>query len=118
MDSLSELPLLPPILPNGLSKLLLTGPVSEPIPLSESARADKVADERCKQAAKDFESVLIAQILEQMKDTIPDSGLLQDASSKQMEGMFWLYLARDIANKGGFGLWKNIYEALTQTSNR
>jgi hypothetical protein len=32
-----------------------------------------------------------------------------------MQGIFWLQLAQDIADKGGLGLWKNIYEFLTHT---
>lgn len=98
-------------------KLILTGPVPKPTLLSDPAKTP-AADEGKKQAAKDFESLVIAQILEQMKETIPDSGLLEDTTSKQMEGLFWLYLARDIANKGGFGLWKDIYRTLTAASNK
>lgn len=96
-------------------KLILTGPVPEPTPLSDAAEA---TDQQKKQAAKDFESLFIAQVMEQMKETIPDSGLLEDATSKQMEGLFWLYLARDVADKGGFGLWKNIYQLLAAGSDK
>ena len=28
--------------------------------------------------------------------------------------MFWLYLARDVADKGGVGLWKDIYQQIKQ----
>ncbi len=24
--------------------------------------------------------------------------------------MFWSYLAQDVANKGGFGLWQDLYQ--------
>jgi len=98
--------------------LILTGPVSMPDKLVDPAKAAKAADEQKERAAKDFESLLVGQVLEQMKDTIPDSGLLEDSTSKQMKGLFWLYLGRDIASKGGFGLWKDIYRTLTQAGRK
>jgi len=79
----------------------------------EKLRADEidnVSDEKKKQVAKDFESVLITKLLDQMKDTIGHWGFEQDSASQQVQGIFWLYLAQDIANKGGFGLWKDLYE--------
>ena len=100
------------------AKLILTGPVSMPEKLAEPARAAKAANEQKERAAKDFESLFVSQVLEQMKDTIPDSGLLEDSTSKQVKGLFWLYLGRDIASKGGFGLWKNIYRTLTQAGRQ
>ncbi len=60
------------------------------------------------QAAKDFESVLIYKLLDEMRKTIPDSGLLDSAASEQMEGIFWLHLAQEVADKGGLGLWKEL----------
>jgi len=63
--------------------------------------------------AKDFESVLIYRLLDEMKDTIGDWSFEKDGVCKQVQGIFWLYLARDIASKGGFGLWKEIYDFLT-----
>jgi len=61
----------------------------------------------------DFESVLINKLLDEMKNTIGDWGFDKDETSKQVQGIFWLYLARDIANNGGFGMWKDIYQFLT-----
>lgn len=81
----------------------------------ENLRADEidnVSDEQKKQIAKDFESVLINKLLEQAGSTIGDFGFDQDGASQQIQGMFWLYLARDVANKGGFGLWKDLYELM------
>jgi len=79
----------------------------------ENLRADEidnVSDEQRKQVAKDFESVLINKLLEQAGSTIGQWGFDQDGASQQIQGMFWLYLARDVANEGGFGLWKDLYE--------
>jgi len=109
------------------TKLILTQPVSRPIPLEhlseaplykavskwESSEINSISEEKKKQVAKDFESVLLTKLLDEVKNTIGDWGFDKDGTSEQVQGIFWLYLARDIANKGGFGLWKDIYQFLT-----
>ena len=102
-------------------KLILTQPVSPPSPLEDLSEIHAISDEKKKQIAKDFESVLISKLLDQMKNTIEDWGFEKDEVSKQVHGIFWLYLAQDIANNGGFGMWKDIYQFLTnsdQTTQR
>ena len=109
------------------TKLILTGAVPPPSLLEdlsgnlfykkiakwEPGKIDGVSEEGKKQIAKDFESVLIGKLLDEMKNTIGDWGFDKDETSKQVQGIFWLYLARDIANNGGFGMWKDIYQFLT-----
>lgn len=63
--------------------------------------------------AKDFESILVGQLVNQMKQTIGESGLLEDGSSKQVQDMFWSFLGEEVGSKGGLGLWKNIYESIS-----
>jgi Rod binding domain-containing protein len=98
-------------------KLILTEPVSPPTILEQldKTRLDSIADEKKKQVAKDFESVLLDKLINEMKNSIVDWGLEKDAGSKQTQGIFWLYLARDIANNGGLGLWKDIYQFLSRS---
>jgi Rod binding domain-containing protein len=99
-------------------KLILTQPVSPPVPLenlSGTTEIDGASEEKKKQIAKDFESVLINRLLDEMKNTIGEWGFDKDGTTKQVQGIFWLYLARDIANNGGFGLWKDIYKFLTNS---
>ncbi len=110
------------------SELILTNPVSQPSPLvnwdisqscpkittCDPSKIDDLSEEKKKQIAKDFESILINKLLEEMKNTIGDWGFDKDGTSKQVQGIFWLHLACDIANKGGLGLWKDVYEFLTQ----
>jgi Rod binding domain-containing protein len=106
------------------TKLILTGTVP-PSSLSENlsetlfykkiakwepGKIDGVSEDRKKQIAKDFESVLISKLLDEMKNTIGGWSFDEDETSKQVQGIFWLYLARDIANNGGFGMWKDIYQ--------
>jgi len=97
------------------AKLLLTEAVPLPATLKEPDKIAGASEEKKMQAAKDFESVLIAKLLDAMKNTIGDWGLEKDAVSKQVGGIFWLYLARGIANNGGFGMWKDMYQFLNSS---
>jgi Rod binding domain-containing protein len=94
-------------------KLILNQPVSPPTLLESLNETDRLPDDKKKQIAKDFESVLLGKLLDEMKDTIGDWGLEENGASEQVQGIFWLYLARDIADKGGVGLWKDVYQFLT-----
>ena len=72
-------------------------------------------DEQEKKVGKDFESVLLTKLFEQVQASIEDSGFDdEDSGGQQVRGMFWLYLAQDVADKGGFGLWKDIYQHIKQ----
>jgi len=99
------------------TKLILTEPVSPPTMLEhlDKSGLKSIPEEKKKQVAKDFESVLLNKLLDEMKNSIVDWGLEKDAASKQTQGIFWLYLGRDIANNGGLGLWKDIYQFLSDT---
>lgn len=98
-------------------KLILTKPVLPPAQLQcpDTSQINGASEEKKKQIAKDFESVLLGKLLDEMKNTIADFGFEKDGASEQIHGIFWLYLARDIADKGGFGLWKDIYQFLNNS---
>ena len=82
-----------------------------------TARDDASSDAKCKQLAKDFESVLLTKLFDQMQESIGGwNEEEQDGTSKQVQGLFWLHLAQDVADKGGFGLWREIYEHLRQAT--
>ncbi|MHC4635495.1 MAG: hypothetical protein ACYSYU_09880 [Planctomycetota bacterium] len=97
------------------AKLILTGTVLPPTPLEQIKKIDAACEAKKKQFAKDFESVFINKLLDEMKNTIGDWGDEKDGASEQIDGIFWLYLARDIADNGGFGMWKDIYQFLTDS---
>ena len=113
------------------AKLILPNPLLTPVPLEhlsvtpffkkiekwQHGKTDEVPGEEKEQIAKDFESVLLQKLFDEVKNTIGDWGFDKDAVCEQVQGIFWLYLARDIANNGGFGMWKDIYQFLT-TSDR
>ena len=100
------------------ANLILTGTVPSPTSLEQMKQIDGVSEAKKKQYAKDFESVLINKLLDEMKKTIGDWGGEKDGASKQIQGIFWLYLARDIADNGGFGMWKDIYRFMNDTEHK
>ncbi|MFO8012992.1 MAG: rod-binding protein [Phycisphaerae bacterium] len=63
-------------------------------------------------AARDFEAVLLHRMMESMRRTVPDGGLFSSPATRQMEGLFWFYLAQEVARKGGIGLWKDLARSL------
>lgn len=74
---------------------------------------NKIGEQKTEKFCKDFESIFIIRLLDEMKNTIGDWGLEQDEASKQTQSLFWMYLAQDMGDKGGFGLWKQIYNQLS-----
>ncbi len=99
------------------AKLILTEPVAAPAQLEhfDKSKLNGATDEKKKQIAKDFESVLLNKLFDQMSKSVGNWGFEKDGASEQVQGIFWLYLARDIANNGGMGLWKDIYKSLTHS---
>ncbi len=80
----------------------------------ENCAGSAIEDERKKKIAKDFEGVLLNKIMDEMQNSVPESGLLEDETSKQTRSLFWMYLSQDVASKGGFGLWKQIYAQINE----
>jgi flagellar protein FlgJ len=80
-----------------------------------AAGIGSIEDERKKKIAKDFEGVLLNKVMDEMQNSVPDSGLLEDETSKQTQSLFSMYMSQDIAAKGGFGLWKQIYAQMNET---
>jgi Rod binding domain-containing protein len=87
-------------------------PLSDSLmPLSSAAETRLIAppgDLKNEQAAKDFESVLLHKLLQEMANTVDESPLLDEGAGQSVKDMFWYYLAQDLADKGGLGLWKQI----------
>ena len=69
------------------------------------------SDAEKEKLAKDFESVFLIKLFDQVKDSIGGWGGEEDGASQQIHGLFWYYLAQDVGAKGGFGLWRDIYQS-------
>ncbi len=88
--------------PNRASELIK--PQSNPVQRGEQEK---------KQIARDFESVLLTKLFDEVKESIGQWNFEEDGedgASQQVHGLFWLYLAQDVSDKGGFGLWREIYQ--------
>ena len=96
-------------------ELILTETAQSTIQLKQLNNIDGASEEKKKQIAKDFESLLINKLLDEMKNTIGDWGFDKDGPCRQIQGIFWFYLAQELANNGGFGLWRDIYQFLNNT---
>ena len=85
-------------------------------PLDQAAQAAK-SNKQIEHAAKDFETFLVQQLLEQMRRTIDESSLTEESTSKQMRGLFWHYLGQYVGQSGSLGLGKQLTENLNLYQN-
>ncbi len=70
--------------------------------------------EKLKKAAQDFEAMFIAQILKNMRRSLPKSGLFGDGLAGEFyTGMFDQNIANAVAGKGGFKLSDTLIRSLT-----
>ena len=92
--------------------LILTETISLHAPLRNLNKADGIPEHKKEQVAKDFESILLGKLLDEMKSSIGDWGFEKSPASEQIQGIFWMYLGHHLADNGGLGMWKDIYKTL------
>ena len=63
-------------------------------------------------AAQQLESVLLAQVLKQMRATLEDGGLFPGDESDTFGGIFDMYLGQFVAEQDGLGLAASIENAI------
>ncbi len=79
------------------------------------ADADKQNDGRLLQACRDFEGLLLEQMLASMRRSVPKSGLFGDSPASEIyESMRDEQLARDLAARGGLGFADALYHQLSR----
>lgn len=79
--------------------------------LPQSLSGAQVAPTPSVEMAQDFESLILAQLLKQMRSTSEeDGGLFPGDSSDTYGGMFDMYFGQFLADKGGLGLTEFISE--------
>ena len=96
-----------------VNNTILTESVLPPDILPHVNGIENAPDEQKKKIAKDFESLLVGKVLDEMSNTVGDWGEEHDQTTGQVKGIFNLYLSQHIGESGGFGLWKQIYESLS-----
>jgi Rod binding domain-containing protein len=68
-----------------------------------------------KKTCEDFESLFIAQILKEMRDTIPKSGLVDGGQAEEIyTSLLDSHLSQEIAANGSMGLAQKLYEQLSK----
>jgi Rod binding domain-containing protein len=93
----------------GLATESLTPGLLSPLGLVAEGGTRKVGPtDALAKTAKDFESVLVHKLMEEMSKTVGEGGLLDSQMTQQTEGLFWFYLAQEVSQGGGLGLWKEI----------
>jgi flagellar protein FlgJ len=95
-----------PVMPVTVEPMALIGASGK------TARADAKDEKALKQAAQDFESVLLSQMLQTMRQTVDESGLLESSGGDQIQSLFYTQLAEHVSRQGGLGLWKQIYRQM------
>jgi len=68
-------------------------------------------NEKLWQASKDMESVFMTMLLKALEKTVPEGGLL-DSKNSLSKMMFSSVMGKEIADNGGIGLAKHIYESM------
>lgn len=77
------------------------------------------ADEKLKvETAKNFESILLQQLVSAMKETIEESSIDDDNAGKQVYDMFYSFLSDNMAENGGLGIWKEVYNMMNQNQSQ
>jgi len=82
--------------------------------LSDKAQADS---EQIKEFARDFESVFISNLLDQMSASVDSLNEDKDGAAKQIDGIFRMQLAQNLSEHGSLGLAKSIQQYVSHTLN-
>ena len=97
-----------------IGNLLLTNPAARPERLMENFRNMPAKDQKkLMEQCRKFESVFLSKLFDQVKESIGKWGLEEGSGTKQMYSLFTTYLSRDVAEKGGMGMWKEFFENFT-----
>ncbi|MFP4355588.1 MAG: hypothetical protein ACLFUJ_10750 [Phycisphaerae bacterium] len=69
-------------------------------------------------AAKDFEGLFFNQLIESMRKTIDEEGLLEgDGTGKQMRDLYWMFLGAEAGRSGSLGMWKQMAAEMSEHGN-
>ena len=77
-----------------------------------SAAKSKRDPRELEKVAKDFESVFLQKLTDEMRKTVPDSGLFESSAMDQTQGIFWMQLSQELGKQGGLGLWKQLVKQM------
>lgn len=77
-------------------------------------KLSEVRNEKLEKACKDFQAILIKKMLDSMRDTVQETGLLDGGhAEKVFEDMLYKEYAQKMSETAGLGLDEMIYRELT-----
>jgi Rod binding domain-containing protein len=93
--------------------------VSDPIVTGGGGARASQGVKTAEDAAKDFESLLLKQMLSEMWQTIPKEGILEGGRAEEMYyDMFHESVADSIAENGGIGIKKELLEDMKRQERK
>ena len=99
------------------ANLILNNAVSPAGATENIRKPNNASDTQMIKFAKDFESIFLYKLLDEMKNTVVNWDDDKDGAAKQIDGIFWMHLADELGGKGGLGMWKDIYKSLKTSEN-
>lgn len=97
---------------------LLPNHIGSALPLKKSNNpADMKTEAALQKACKNFEAIILQQLLTAMRKSVPKSGLLDSGFSQDMyQSMHDESLAQEMANGKGIGLADALYRQLSSST--
>ena len=93
----------------------INDPLAGPLLKQTSAVADTKQETKLKKACKDFEGLLLNQMLEVMRKSVPKDGIFSGGyAEKVFQSMQDEKLTEQLAQSGGLGLADELYAQLSR----
>lgn len=107
-------------MPGPVDTLTLKGRIDPPNRSVRDVQPSKGAlqPDKLEQACRDFESIFIGQMMQQMRQTVPQDGLFSGGRAEQIyTSMMDDEMAKSIAQQRGLGLAEVLYRQLATVSD-
>jgi flagellar protein FlgJ len=74
----------------------------------------KARNQKLREVSQDFEAIFVKKMLDSMRDTIPDSGLMEKSHAEKIyKDMLYKEYAQMISRNSDLGLAEQVYEQLS-----
>ena len=100
-------------------------PINKTVPSPERSapafrpEGKKLDREKLKKACSDFEALFMARMLKQMRQSIPQNGLLGNGPGKEIyQSLMDQELAKKMSQRGGVGLGERLYRQVLQREEK
>ena len=102
-----------------IPKIPLNMPINPEVALKEKGiSTDSANEERLHEACKNFEAIMLRQMLKIMRETVPKDGLFGDSHAQEtFQSMHDSALADQLAGGKGMGLGEVLFKQLTSNNN-